>query len=269
MSSKFVNATSLNFRSSPEVSATNQLGTVFLGQQLSDVVPSGTHGWVSCSAEIDGSVKSGFVSERFLRDPLTTNREALLRQVHHEWMRFRRGTGKENVAPFSGFVGEMWKAIGLEQLDGTDRDVPWSAAAISFMVRNAGGAYAGFRFAAAHSKFTHHAINARLRDDRTVPFWGYRLHEVRPQPGDIICRDNPTHGADVDFDHAQRHDSFRSHTDIVVRIDSDRQKLVAIGGNVSHSVKIAEYDLSPGDFADDTNHTYAILKNITDGVPSA
>lgn len=268
MSTKFVNAIALNFRSSPVVNATTKVGTVFLGQQVSDVVPSDTEGWVNCTARIGGSVVSGFVSERFLRDPLTPNREALLRQVHHEWMRFGRGTGKEHVPPFSGFVGEMWKAIGLGHLDGTDRDVPWSAAAISFMVRNAGDAYADFRFAAAHSKFTHHAINARLQGNRSVPFWGYRLHEIRPEPGDIVCRDNPLQGADVNFDHAQRHDAFRSHTDIVVRIDSERDKLVAIGGNVSHSVKIAEYDLAPGDFVEDTNHTYAILKNITDGIPA-
>jgi hypothetical protein len=100
--------------------------------------------------------------------------------VHREWMRFRRGTGLEYTSPFSGYVGEMWQKIGLD-LDGTDRDQPWSAAAISFMVRNAGDEYRRFKFAASHSKYIHPAIRACEAGDLTVPFWGHRLSERKPQ----------------------------------------------------------------------------------------
>lgn len=266
MSVKIVTAEALNFRSSPEVVAGNKLGTVFLGQKLSDTSASGTDGWLRCSAEIGGSPRDGFVSESFVRDPLTPNREALLAQVHREWMRFERGLGKEHKDPFFRYVGEMWQAVD-RNLDGKNRDVPWSAAGISFVVRNAGPAYGKFRFSAAHSRFVHHAINKRIEGDTSVPFWGYRLHETRPELGDIICRDRGP-GPDVDYDFARVEDSFSSHSDVVVRIDSDRNKLLAIGFNLSHSCRIEEYDLAPGDFADDTKRVYAILKNITDGVPS-
>lgn len=263
MSIAYVDVPALNFRSEPEVASDTKIGAVFLGQKLSDVEASDTDGWVACSAEIEGVARDGFVSAKFTRPPLSENRERLVASVHREWMRFDRGAGKEHVAPFAGFVGEMWQAIGIN-LDGTDRDTPWSAAAISFFVRNSGPAYANFLFAAAHSKFTNHAIRARIDGDQSVPFWGFRLNELRPKIGDIICRDNPNFAPAVDFDVAAVQDSFRSHTDVVMSIDSENNKLLAIGGNVSHSVKIAEYDLDAGDFAADTNHTYAILRNITD-----
>jgi hypothetical protein len=263
VSEMYVKALAVNFRSRPIVSEETLLGTVFLGQRLTNVEESDTEGWVSCTAELESGVRDGFVSRRFLRAPLPPGREALVASVHREWMRFKRGLGKEHIRPFSDFVGEMWAALGND-LDGTDRGVPWSAAAMSFMVRNAGRAYAGFRFATAHSKYIHHAIRARLDNNRSVPFWGYRLDEIRPQIGDIVCRDNPDFAPNMDFDIASNTDSYRSHCDVIMQIDSANQRLIAIGGNVRNSVHHAFYDLAPGDFLDDTQHTFALLRNITD-----
>lgn len=263
MSKMFVDTPALNFRSEPEVSNNTRIGTVFLCQEIDDVKDAGVSGWVSCVAEVNGAKKKGFVSRKYLRPPLTENREKLVASVHREWMRFSRGAGKEHHSPYYEYVGEMWQSIGIN-LDGTDRDTPWSAAAISFMVRKAGSAYSKFKFAAAHSKFVHHAINARINEDKSVPFWGYRLDEIQPEIGDIICRDNPNYAPAVDFNVAKNQNSYRSHTDIIMQIDSPNSKIISIGGNVSHSVKIAEYDLTHGDFAADTRHTFALLRNITD-----
>lgn len=263
MTDRYVDVAALNFRSEPHVHPDTRLGTVYLCQQISNVEAASEEGWVSCVADVNGETRDGFVSAKYLREPLTENRENLVASVHREWMRFARGTGKEHHDPYYKYVGEMWQEIGLN-LDGTDRDTPWSAAAISFMVKKAGSAYDGFKFAAAHSKFVHHAINARIEDDESVPFWGFRLDEVQPEIGDIICRDNPEYAPAVDFDVAKSQSSYRSHTDIIMQIDSTNSKILAIGGNVSHSVKIAEYDLTHGDFAADTKHTFALLKNITD-----
>ena len=183
--------------------------------------------------------------------------------VHTEWMRFRRGTGLEHVEPFSEFVGEMWQKLGLN-LDGTDRDQPWSAAAVSFMVRNAGTKYRKFKFAASHSKYIHHAINAREAEDTSVPFWGFRLDELKPEVGDIVCRDNPEFAPSVNFDVASALDSYRSHCDIIMKVDLANQRILAIGGNVSQSVNIAVYDLAAGDLLAGTQHVFALLHNITD-----
>jgi hypothetical protein len=256
--------TGLNFRSVPEKAPNNVIGTLFLLQTV-EVTGPAQGDFLPCRASVGGALRDGFASRRFLRPPSTPNREALLRQVHREHTRFERGLGKENLAPFSGFVGEMWKAIGNPHLDGTDVDVPWSAAAISFMVRNAGPAYKRFAFAPAHSKFTHAAIRARLAGDTSAPFWGFRLFERRPQPGDIVVRDNPNFAPAVDYDLASMQDSYRSHSDIIVHVDSERNLAIAIGGNLRDSVSIARYALDPGDFLAPTEHTFALLCNRTDG----
>lgn len=263
MTSLYVNTPALNFRTEPRISPQTLTGTVYLGQKIQNIKDSDVEGWVSCTAKVGSSEREGFVSLKFLRSPLTENREKLVASVHNEWMRFARGTGKEHHDPYFKYVGEMWQSIGIN-LDGTDRDTPWSAAAISFMVKNAGSAYRKFKYSPAHSKFVHHAINARFDEDDKVPFWGYRLDEVQPQIGDIICRDNPDYAPEVDFNVAQNQSSYRSHTDIIMQIDSEHNKIIAVGGNVGHSVRIAEYDLTHGDFAADTRETFAILKNITD-----
>lgn len=254
----------LNFRSRPELDPANIRGQLFLLQTVDAQGPA-QNGFIPCTATIGGAPVQGFASAKYLRPLLSPQREALLDRVHIEHERFKRGLGKEHRAPFAGFVGEMWRAIDMP-LDGTDRDQPWSAAAISFMVRHAGPAYARFRFAAAHSKFTHEAIQARRRNDLRAPFWGHALFEARPQPGDIVVRDNPDFAPSVDFELAAHSDSYRSHSDIVVHIDSEGQKLIAIGGNVSDSMAISEYDLAPGDFLAPRGHTFALLVNRADDV---
>lgn len=265
MATMYVTAEALNLRAQPTADQDNRIGSLFLTQRVETLDAATPAGWVKIRAVIDSQSVEGFVARKFLRGPLTTNREALIAAVHTEYMRFNRGLGKEHIAPFAGFVGEMWRAIGVDNLDGTDVETPWSAAAISFMVRKAGPAYAKFKFAAAHAKFAHHAIRARQSNDTTVPFWGFRLDEVRPQIGDIVVRDNPDFAPAVNFDVAASLDSYRSHSDIVVAIESDRQRLLAIGGNVSNSVGISTYALAPGDFLSDAGHTFAILRNRTDG----
>jgi len=263
MADMIVNVESLNFRSQPEAVPETLKGQVFLGQRVTNVEDANVEGWAACRAEIDGAQGTGFVKKEFLRKPLSESREALVASVHREWMRFRRGTGLEHVAPFSGFVGEMWHNIGIN-LDGTDTDQPWSAAAISFMVRNAGNKYGKFKFAAGHSKYIHHAITAREEQDKSVPFWGFRLSELKPEIGDIVCKDNPDFAPAVNFDVARQTDSYRSHCDIIMKIDSPNQRILAIGGNVSNSVNITVYDLAPGDLLAGTQHVFALLRNITD-----
>ncbi|MBY5814345.1 DUF2272 domain-containing protein [Rhizobium leguminosarum] len=267
MPEMYVNIESLNFRSSPSSAEDNIIGKLYLTQKVM-VGDTLSEGWVECRAPVDGDNRNGFVSAKFLRQPLTPNREKLIASVHKQYMRFERGLGKEHISPFSGFVGEMWRSVGNNNLDGTDRDNPWSAAAISFMVKKAGDAYDNFRFASAHSKFIHHAIKARRDGDTSAPFWGYRLHEVRPEIGDIVGRDNPEFSPVVTFDIAEQIDAYRSHSDIVVRIDTENNKLIGIGGNVSDSVGTATYDLAPGDFLSSSRNAFVILKNIADGAPA-
>jgi len=263
MTDKFVDLEALNLRSAPNSSSlANRIGILHLGQPVNEIGPADTAGWVEIDAKIGGATKRGFVKAEInelasLREPVSEAREALVAEAIHEWLRFEQGLGKEHIDPFTGFVGQMWQAIGLD-LNGDDVGVPWSAAAISFMVRNAGKhfpKYNNFKFAAAHWKYMHDSIKKQKAGDASAPFWGFRLFQKQPEIGDIVgqWRESGPH----DFDDAAAGRAFASHCDIIV---SERPDFVlAIGGNVKNSVRISRYVKTPGGFIDDNNDDTIIL----------
>jgi hypothetical protein len=250
MSQKFVDLEALNLRSEPVTIPATRIGVLHLAQRVEELGPAEAAGWVKVRAEVDGEAREGVVKGEIdgrpsLREPVSAAREALVGEAIGEWLRFEKGLGLEHHDPFFRFVGEMWQAIGLA-LDGKDRDTPWSAAAISFMVRNAAGRapkYGAFRFAPSHSKYMHDSIAKRKAGDAGAPFWGFRLHERRPQIGDIVGRWRET---PRDFDDAETSDSFKSHTDIIVSVSPDF--VLAIGGNVRQSVSITRYEKTGAGF---------------------
>ena len=200
--------------------------------------------------EKSGLVKAEIDGEPSLRDPVSASREALVSEAIKEWLRFEQGLGKETVDPFYKFIGEMWKAIDIN-LDGKDTDQPWSAAAISFMVRNAGknaSKYKKFKFGPAHAAYFHDSIVKQKSGDANAPFWGFRLHENRPVIGDIVgvWRKVPK-----TFENAEAGQAFKSHSDIIVSVKADF--VLAIGGNVGDSVSITRYEKTPSGFLDDTH----------------
>lgn len=255
MTDKFVDLEALNLRSAPNSSSlANRIGILHLGQPVKEIGPAPVAGWVEIDAEISGATKRGFVKAEInelasLREPVSEAREALVAEAIKEWLRFEKGQGIENDDPFFKFVGDMWKAIGHNDLDGKDKDVPWSAAAISFMVRHAGGTfpnYKNFKFAAAHARYMHDSIVQRKANNTSAPFWGFRLHERQPEIGDIVGKWRKTK---KEFADAEISDDFFSHADIIVSVRPDF--VLAIGGNVSQSVSITQYKKTPGGTLDE------------------
>ena len=199
MKDKFVDLEALNLRASPDSSSlANRIGILHLGQPVKEIGPAlvrnpaAAEKWVEIDVEIGGVTKRGMVKAEIngllsLREPVSPAREALVAEAIHEWLRFEKGQGKETIDPFTGFVGEMWQAIGLD-LNGDDVGVPWSSASNSFMVRNAGKhfpKYHNFKFAAASWKYMHDSIKKQQVGDTSAPFWGFRLFEKQPEIGDI------------------------------------------------------------------------------------
>lgn len=190
-----------------------------------------------------------------LRSPVKAAQEALVAEAVHQWTRFKFGQGKETVDPFFKMIGEMWAAINLPH-DGRD-DVPWSAACISFIVRQVAAnhaAYGQFKFAESHSKYIHDAI--RRVDQADAPFHGFRLFERLPQLGDLIARSREDI---VSFEQAAVSSTFKSHTDIIVAIHADA--VDAIGGNVSNSVSITRYPKTDSGHLSDSGGVFALLVN--------
>lgn len=254
----YVTTEGLNFRREPNGEI---IRVLTIGDPVKDRGPADENNWRR--VEIDG--EQGVVFGKYLRNPGTTEIESLLRSTIDEWIRFNKGHAQETSDPFYKFVGEMWASIG-ESYDGRSRypdgrEVPWSAAFISFVVRRAGTAYARFKFSASHSEFSHDAIQARFMSSTDRPFWGFRQSEERPEIGDIIHR-NRGRGT-FTFDFAENHSQFRSHSDIVVEVTPQVARV--IGGNVSDTVSMAgtiqEYELDSSGYLKSGQRVIALLKN--------
>jgi hypothetical protein len=254
MATKHVRSDALNLRQEPKVQEGNVVAVLVKGQAVTVIGPSGTQGWVEVEALVDSAPRGGFVAAHLLRDPATAAKERLMSAAVAEWVRFDRGLGQEHIDPFFKFVGEMWQAIG-ENLDGRDRDQPWSAAFISWIVRRAGDEYGEFKFSASHSRYIHDSIKKR-EAGASSPFWGFRLHEHRVGLGDLVCQWRVSKRT---FDDARSSDSFFSHCDVVVEVTPGSVR--TLGGNVVHTVGFKTYAVNADGFLKAENKVFAVLRN--------
>ena len=133
----------------------------------------------------------------------------------------------EGDEPLCSRIGEYWKAVGNNDIDGSDHGSPWSAVFVSFMLRHA-GAEDSFLYSSGHSHYVNRAIIDRSAK-KTGRFWAYRPSETVIQPGDILAMNRGT-SAPITYDYATEHATFDSHADIVVTTSATG--LATIGGNV-------------------------------------
>lgn len=247
---KYVNVIALNIQATPADSS-KTLGALQLGDQVEalDTDASGRH---RVRAVVNGTDLIGFVEPTLpkakvtwpapavptLREPASDAREALVAAAVAQWVRFDHGTGEESKKPFSEFIGEMWAVFKTKNdrgkpLDGTDRDWPWSAVAISWIVAQAAKndpRYQSFRGAIRHSSYMWDAIQANAKADTAAPFWGVRLSMAQPQVGDIIGNWRNSKRTYDDYLESTQPMQAEGHTDIVVAVSP--QVAWAIGGNV-------------------------------------
>lgn len=147
---------------------------------------------------------------------------------------------KEGEDGFFQRVGEYW-VVGTDThgIDGRDHGVPWSAAFISWSMRQA-GAENRFRYSTQHSVYISQAIRDHLNSRTNAGYWGWRLNEQSPSIGDLVCWARQD---GVDFDN-QNDGNYKGHCDIVVQ-KSDGLVFV-IGGNVGDSVTKRPLRLTQG-----------------------
>lgn len=251
MSKMIVKTDGLNLRSTPQILPDNIILSLPLAEEVEVInSPNGQRFW-EVETTLNGQTKRGFASSRFLRAPLSPTKDKLIQGAVKEWIFFHRGDGQENVAPFFQRVGDFWHSIGIN-LDGRNRDQPWSAAFMSFIVRQAG--YADFKFSDSHDKYILDAKAKRLSNNTNAPFWLFRLNEHKPQLGDLVCmwRINRRTFDDLPSD-------FSAHTDVVVEIDDHTIK--TLGGNVSQSVSQKTFALKSDGFLKAESNLFAIMRN--------
>lgn len=255
---KFVNVEGVNLRSVPSTEDNSPIGLLTLGEAVEDL-GDGPPGWnhVRMQAGLEGFcvaelafTKASWAPPKqpTLREPVSAAREALVAAAVEQWLRFDKGEGRETEDPYVKFVGEMWKAFG-KRLTGKNTDAPWSAVAISLMVRNAARTvpqYAQFPESIGHARYMWEAIRKAASGDLGATFWGVRLDKAKPEVGDIIgsWREKP-----FTFDQflaATTNPEIPCHCDVVVAVGP--QLCLAIGGNVKQSVYATGYQLFDSGF---------------------
>jgi hypothetical protein len=191
--------------------------------------------------------------------------DRMLQLARQEWEFFgRQSIGKEGKISHPGHreseegywqrVGQYWRNGVYLPWTGKDTDEAWSAAFISYVMREAGLGNR-FHYSDWHAHYINQAIDGRAAGDEDLAFWGYRLGERAPQIGDLVCYRRQD---DVDFDH--RPETFKSHCDLVVAVRPG--EIDVIGGNVQDSVTLKTLATDrDGKLIDKNQHWFAVLAN--------
>lgn len=166
---------------------------------------------------------------------------------------------KEGDDGFFERVGVYWeKGVKKFGIDGRNHEQFWSAAFISYVMRQAG---AGDRFFynAQHSQYISRAIHDFLQHKADAGYWCRRLTDARPQIGDIVCW---AREQGIDYDH-QHDGDYPGHADLVVAVRSGQ--IDVIGGNVENSVTKRPLALDANGFVQATHRDgdtlFAIMQN--------
>ncbi len=139
-------------------------------------------------------------------------------------------------------------------------DTPWSAAFISYVVRQSGVAENTFRYSNAHRAYIYDAFTASVEEadkqtgtphlNRACP-----VATTKPRIGDILCEQRePTLAAMSDKDVRERirqeietksetRSVRRAHCEVVARIDAKAHRMYTIGGNVAQSITARQLNL--------------------------
>jgi hypothetical protein len=139
---------------------------------------------------------------------------------------------------------EQWQGNGV----GARWRDPWSAAFISWVMCESGlGNDTQFDRAIAHHTYIDQAIRARDQVAADTAYVAYDIGEQTIEPGDLLCAARRPTYESIDERRSQLGNGIRSHCDIVVKIEPDRGRVLAIGGNVRGSVSLK---LLPAEFAE-------------------
>ena len=167
--------------------------------------------------------------------------ERIARVARAEFRRWRPGGGAaltETSPAASPILREYYRtgvgvAVTDAQLQNSSYQAghPWSAVFISYVMRTA-GAGAHFTYSPAHQTYIRAARRNRLGGVVGNPFWAYRVSEIAPRIGDLVC--NARAGSGATYDNIGGPQTRATHCDVVTEIRPGRIRV--IGGNVGQTV---------------------------------
>lgn len=130
---------------------------------------------------------------------------------------------------------ETWRRRGI----GSRWRAHWSAAFISWVMCEAGlETNAQFRRAIAHWTYIDQAIRARDGEESGAAYTAYDIGERPVEPGDMLCSGRRPRYTSIAQRRSQMGTGASSHCDIVVTVDEENERILAIGGNVLRSVSL-------------------------------
>jgi len=136
----------------------------------------------------------------------------------------------EGDQPLRGRIADYYEAGGgSRNLNPTLDENAWSAAFISFCVKQSGATSSQFKFNLSHSVYVRQAIaNAAAN---TGAFRGHRVTDYAPQLGDLIHHNRQ--GGTLGYDFAKNNTGYPSHAAIVVNFQTINgvRHAVTVGGN--------------------------------------
>ena len=137
-------------------------------------------------------------------------------------------------------------------------DTSWSAAFISYVIRQSGVAPNAFQFANAHRVYIYDAFAvsaAELKNDASDGIYRACPLTTRPRAGDSICQQRESELADASDEavreriraeldgSAQARSVRRTHCEVVAHVDKSARKVYTIGGNVNQAVTARKMNL--------------------------
>ncbi|TFH73639.1 DUF2272 domain-containing protein [Gammaproteobacteria bacterium LSUCC0112] len=115
----------------------------------------------------------------------------------------------------------------------------WSAAFISWVMCESGLDDPGqFRRAIAHHTYIDQAIRAADGQDNDAVYTAFEPGQAAVEPGDLLCRGSRPEYRNLADRRTQLGEGARTHCDIVVKVDTEAQTIMVIGGNVRGTVRM-------------------------------
>jgi len=143
-----------------------------------------------------------------------------------------------------------WDSVGWKESDWSPTGTAWSAAFISYVMRNAGGKD-NFPYSASHSTYIRSSVKNRKQNNKN-PFKAYRLEEKKVDLGDLVCNSRES-----ETDLYDRTSSYSSHCDVVTKIEKDY--IEVIGGNVNQGVTKKSIPIKNG-IVQEGNKRFVVIK---------
>lgn len=155
-------------------------------------------------------------------------RARIVQIAKQELKKWDYGARKENDPAMSATLQDYWvTGVGIP-----DTGSPWSAAFISWVMRQAGAD--GFEYSSSHYVYISAAKRNAVTRNTANRFWAYRIGEAAPDVGDLVCNDREGDaGCDgTTYENVDSGRAWKTHCDIVTAVDRNRRELTVVGGNL-------------------------------------